>query len=175
MGEKEFAQKIKNALEKKFKDYTILTDANLLYKVIVDENMNFSPANPEEPKRGNLAFQIDLLIKKGNLPLVAIETKYDNFSTHDVLIYSTKALKHKGIYPYLRYGFVVRNASVITNKFFTHNQGFDFALVVNEDSDLKSLISVIEKQLENAEDFLEILKEKNKVKLFSLNMEIMWK
>jgi len=49
------------------------------------------------------------------LPFVVIETKYGSFSTHDVLIYSTKALKHKEIYPYIRYGFVVGGIDEIYN------------------------------------------------------------
>jgi hypothetical protein len=84
---------------------------NLLYKVILDGNLEYRPKNPNNPKRGSLAFQTDLLISyrknKRNIPIVAIETKFDSLSTHDILTYSAKAQKHKEIYPYLRYGLVI--------------------------------------------------------------------
>jgi len=71
---------------------------------MIDENLNFVPVSPQAPKRGILAFQTDLLIAKNSIPLAVIETKYGGFSTHDVLVYSVKAQKHKETYPYLRYG-----------------------------------------------------------------------
>ena len=49
-------------------------------------------------------------------------------TTHDVLIYSTKARKHKQIYPYLRYGLVIGNEEKVPGKFFTHNEGLDFCV-----------------------------------------------
>ena len=49
-------------------------------------------------------------------------------STHDVLTYSAKATRHKQVYPYLRYGFVIGKAKVLPGRFFTHNSGMDFAV-----------------------------------------------
>ena len=74
---------------------------NLLYKLFIDARGKLSPSNFDNPKRGQLAFQIDILIKKksNNVPLVVIEIKYGGFYTHQVLIYSTKALKYKEVYP----------------------------------------------------------------------------
>ncbi|MBC7081821.1 MAG: hypothetical protein H5T44_06250 [Thermoplasmatales archaeon] len=65
--------------------------------MIVNEDLKFEL--PQKPKRGRLAFQNDILIKKGDLPLVVIEAKYNSLTTHDILVYSTKALKHKEVYP----------------------------------------------------------------------------
>jgi len=91
--------------------------------VIINENFKFEPNKPRKPKRGSYAFQTDLLIirKNNKLPLVVLETKYGGFSTHDVLTYSSKAQKHKEVYPYLRYGLVVGGTDKITNNFFIHN------------------------------------------------------
>jgi len=68
----------------------------------------------------------------GILPLVIIETKYGGFHTHDVITYSTKALKHKEVYFYVRYGLVVGGENIIHNKFFVHNVGFDFAIAIDD-------------------------------------------
>jgi len=49
-------------------------------------------------------------------------------TTHDVLTYSTKAEKHKTIYPYLRYGLVLSGDKYVPKRFFTHNEGLDFCM-----------------------------------------------
>ncbi len=100
--------------------YEVKIDENLIYRVIINEKLKFEPNEPRTRRRGSYAFQTDLLIirKDTRFPLVVIETKYNGFSTHDVLTYSTKAQKHKEIYPYLRYGLVVGGINKITNKFF---------------------------------------------------------
>lgn len=104
MNETEFRQKLKNSLEGGLgNDYILKENMNLIYKVIIGENLEYKPNDPKNPRRGGYAFQTDLAIvkRKSNLPLVIIETKYGDFSSHDVLTYSTKALKHKEIYPYI--------------------------------------------------------------------------
>jgi hypothetical protein len=47
-------------------------------------------------------------------------------TTHDVLTYSTKARRHKQVYPYLRYGLISSVERVVPRRFFTHNEGLDF-------------------------------------------------
>ena len=56
-----------------------------------------------------------------------MEFKTD-ITTHDVLTYSTKARKHKQVYPYLRYGLVIGSVERIPRRFFTHNEGLDFCV-----------------------------------------------
>ena len=177
MSETEFKLELKEKLEKKLgNDYSIKKNENLIYKVIVDKNLQYQPNDPKNPKRGKYAFQTDLLIvkKEYNLPLVVIETKYEGFSTHDVLTYSTKALKHKEIYPYIRYGFIVGKRDKVDNKFFTHNVGFDFAVSLDkiDEVNVERLYIIIKKQLESAEQFLDIILGKKRVKEFNSIIEI---
>ena len=109
------------------------------------------------------------------LPLVVIETKYGGFSTHDVLTYSTKAQKHKEIYPHLRYGLVVGGEKKIHNRFFTHNIGFDFAYALNSvdnGDSIEELAKIIKQQIENAYLLLDILKNKNQTKKFNTIIKI---
>ena len=172
MNETQFTEILEKCLKKELKGYEVKRNENLIYKVIVNENMQFNPKNPKKPKRGNLSFQTDLMIKKNDLPLVVIETKFGGFSTHDVLTYSTKALKHKEVYPYLRYGFVVGGVKIIQNRFFTHNLGFDFAIAIEDINNLRSFLDLVKRQIKNSEMLLKIMKEKNKTKLFSSNLVV---
>jgi len=164
-------------LKKNLPQYNIKTKENLLYKMIIDSEGKLQPKSYKNPKRGQYAFQIDVLIRnKDNMPLVAIETKSGGFSTHDVLTYSTKAVKHKEIYPYLRYGFIVGEKSKIDRKFFIHNLGFDFVIAVkNLEHDLDKLVEIVMKQIEAAEQISKILEKKeNQPSLYATNVELKW-
>jgi hypothetical protein len=179
MNEAKFKEKLQERLREKLRDPEVKVEKNknLIYKVLVNENFEFEPNTPRKPKRGSYAFQTDLLItsKDGSLPLVVIETKYGGFSTHDVLTYSTKAQKHKEIYPYLRYGLVVGGENKIYNRFFTHNIGFDFAYALesvdNSDS-IKDLAEILKCQIKNARSLLGILRNKNQTKKFNTIIKI---
>jgi hypothetical protein len=173
--------KFKQILERKIQGelgnngYEVKRDENLIYKVVINENLQFEPNAPNNPRRGGYAFQTDLLIKKDNkLPLVVIETKFGGFSTHDVLTYSSKAQKHKEIYPYLRYGLVVGGINVIQNRFFTHNIGFDFAFALKEinNNSLNELVKMIKEQINNAELILNILRNRNQTRSFNTQIKI---
>jgi len=180
MNETEFKEKLQEKLQEKLEKAGVKVERNknLIYKVIVNEELVFEPNTPKEPKRGSYAFQTDLLVtEEGNnpLPLVVIETKYGGFSTHDILTYSTKAQKHKEIYPYLRYGLVVGGENKIHNRFFTHNAGFDFAYALNSvdnGDSIEELAKIIKQQIENAYLLLDILKNKNQTKKFNTIIEI---
>ena len=90
------------------------------------------------------------------------------------MTYSTKAQKHKEIYPYLRYGLVVGGINKITNKFFIHNIGFDFAIALektNKDT-IEELIKIVKCQIKNAESILGIFKYKNQTKSFNTQITI---
>lgn len=106
----------------------------LLYQVTVNNKLEVK-VNPRDPKRGQSAFQTDLCVfekysSKSEdiyIPRVVLEFK-SGLSTHDVIIYSVKARKHKQIYPYLRYGIIIGNEHKVPGKFFTHNESLDFCV-----------------------------------------------
>ena len=110
---------------------TIQRGANLLYQVTVDNRLELN-VNPKRPKRGRSAFQTDLCVFEKietdtRIPRIVLEFK-TSITTHDVLIYNTKARKHKQVYPYLRYGLVIGSESTIPGRFFTHNESLDFCV-----------------------------------------------
>jgi len=128
----------------------------------------------------NIRVKYEELIKKFKeelflLPLVVIEIKYGDFDTHNILAYSEKALKHKEIYPYLRYGSVIGNIEKIPNKFFKHNKGLDFAYSlkdINDDKSIKELVEIIKQQVDSARSILDIINSDKKIKKFNTIVEI---
>ncbi len=103
----------------------------LLYKVAVNDRLELT-VEPKEPKRGQSAFQTDLCVfervdENTEIPRVVIEFK-SGITIHDVLTYSTKAGKHKQVYPYLRYGLLISKLEKIPSRVFTHNEFLDFVV-----------------------------------------------
>ena len=163
MNEKDFALQIKDFLEKELNDkYLVHSGKSLLYKLEIDTNGQLKPKDIFNPTRGQYAFETDILIesKKLNIPLVVVELKFGGFSTHDIITYSAKASKHKDIYPYLRYGFIVGDSEFITGKFLTHNQAVDFSMTIKDfASDKLDFLALIKRQVDNAEKLIDALKD----------------
>jgi hypothetical protein len=175
--EREFTSLMKTELENNLPDYFVTSGESLIYKFLVDAQGQLHPKNVQYPKRGQLAFQTDLMIKKKlrvvtleGVPLVVIEVKFGRFTTHDVLTYSAKAMRHKEIYPYLRYGLVIRGVKKIDKRFFTHNSGFDFAIAVEETENLSEVTRIIRQQAQDAENMLKVFEGKE-VKQYVSNIE----
>jgi hypothetical protein len=138
------------------KPFRVTRGAPLLYEIRVDNNLEVvSQAQVRKPKRGVSAFQTDLCIFEDksdevSIPRVVIEFK-TGITTHDVLTYSAKAVKHKQIYPYLRYGVLASSEKTIPGRVFTHNAGLDFFAAVAglQDDELKAfLASLLKTEIE---------------------------
>lgn len=174
MDETQFRDTLHELLRERLHGYNVMKGENLLYKLMIDSQGKLQPG-PEtlaDPKRGQLAFQTDILIKNDKVPLVVVELKVGGFSTHDVLTYSTKAIKHKEVYPYLRYGLVISGKKKIDKRFFTHNTGFDFAMAIGNTKDnVEELVEIIKEQLRTSECMLEILENKE-IRKFVSRVEI---
>lgn len=158
-----------------FPGYLVEVGENLLYALTVDPNGNLIPELANQgygvlgAKPRLHAFQTDILIRTTKAPRVVLELKWGTgpcdegdaggrgFSTHDVLTYSAKARRHKEVYPYLRYGFVVGNAFHLGQKFFAHGSAFDFGAAIRygdgclELEDLVALRQIVVQQLEVSE------------------------
>ena len=103
--------------------------ANLYYEMPLNRRLELSNSDTKNPKRGSSAFQTDICVFEEidgiEFPRIVIEFK-ERITTHDILTYSTKAGKHKQIYPCLRYGILASEVSFIPKRFFTHNENIDF-------------------------------------------------
>lgn len=152
----EIAQRVaENILSKPFR---VKRGAPLLYEIRVNNNLQvMSDEQVRKPKRGASAFQTDLCIFEDksdeiSIPRVVIEFK-TSITTHDILTYSAKAVKHKQIYPYLRYGLLASNEKTVPGRVFTHNEGLDFFAAVADlpELDLPAfLTSLLQAEIETS-------------------------
>jgi hypothetical protein len=105
--------------------------ANLFYELFLNQKLELAVHDLKFPKRGTSAFQTDICIFEKideiEFPRVAIEFK-ESITTHDILTYSSKAGKHKQIYPCLRYGLLAGAIDSIPSRFFIHNENLDFCI-----------------------------------------------
>ncbi len=175
MSENQFRDKVCTILQSNLPRNRIKTRAKLLYRLIVDGNGNLRPEDYRNPRRSELsAFETDILVSDegASVPLVVIETKYGGLNTDNLLAYSAKAVKHKEVYPYLRYGLFVGDRDGIEEKFFVHNIAFDFALAVeNIDSDSPEMIKLVKKQIHAAESLLGV-DRMSRIRKYSTTLEL---
>ena len=152
---------------------------SLLYRVTVNNRLKMT-VDPHDPKRGYSAFQTDLCVfetvgsKSVKIPRVVMEFK-QRLSTHDVLTYSAKAICHKQVYPYLRYGFVIGTAEFLPGRFFTHNSGMDFAVAAAlfDHSRLHQLFAeLLEKEVAASRRLEQITFGDGKIHLFRSEVEV---
>ena len=162
--EKRFTLDLQKLLQESLSSaYAVRVGKSLLYKLEVDVDGQLRP-KPEDlrsPKRGQFAFETDILIERADpaIPLVVVELKFGGFSTHDIITYSSKATRHKEIYPYLRYGFIVGGSDALSKKFLTHNQGVDFAMSIPDITMAGSkLVDLIKRQIGNAETLVDMMR-----------------
>lgn len=161
-------------LRGKFANYVVKPHENILYEILVDENLHFDPPDARSPLRGVGAFQTDVLVARSEepqTPLVVIEVTA-NLTTDKILTTTAKAAKHKSVYPYLRYGmaFAFENSPVIPGRFFTHNSVLDFAISMeapdgNRLPDCDKLVVIVERQIAVAEYLIKLMNGSNRVLL----------
>lgn len=157
--------------------FIIKRGSSLLYQITVDNKLDIV-VNPKKPKRGQSAFETDLCIfEKVNgdieIPRVVLEFK-KGLSTHDVLIYSSKASKHKEIYPYLRYGLIIGNENKVPGKYFTHNRALDFCVAAKsyKENDLESMLSkLFKEEIASSRKLESIVFERLETKMFRNNIQ----
>lgn len=101
--------------------------------------LKISPRQPLRYAAGtkrHTLYDVDVLVSEHSaqdtetIPRVAIELKAGRLHTHDLIIYSDKAMAHRWIYGHLRYGLFVVGAKTggISAKWLWHGHGFDFML-----------------------------------------------
>jgi hypothetical protein len=120
------------------------------------------------------AFETDLCVIEieGQYPRVVMEFK-TSITTHDILVYSSKAKKHKQIYPLLRYGLVIERDRNIPERFFTHNEALDFCVALGDVKDntnklIQFFKELLDSEIAAADKIAKISSGKTKVSSFSL-------
>ena len=155
-------------------DYQVHQGASLLYRIEIDSFGKASNDGQDVPRRGQYAFQTDILVTRAKTPLVVVELKAGSFSSHDVITYSWKAQRHKQVYPYLRYGFAVVGLEALGRRFMTHNEGFDFAAAILDLAGIETqLIPIVRRQIRSAERIIELSRHSRiKLRRYEQNIEI---
>ena len=99
-----------------------------------------SYANGDNPKPNVYRYQTnqyetDLIILERESeglwkPRVIVEAKKRSVTTHDAITYSQKALSHKTVHPYLRYGIMLgdRQHYPLPGRLYRHGAHFDFMI-----------------------------------------------
>lgn len=79
------------------------------------------------------SYQTDLLVSEklendSWIPRLVIEAKINSVTTHDAITYSQKAVAHKAVHPYLRYGIILgyRKDFHLPARLVRHGTYFDF-------------------------------------------------
>lgn len=127
------------------RENVIVSDCfNLYYALSIDGEgrVTTEKGDAGSIRRGSLsAFQVDLAVYdppaagRQVVPRVVLELKTGGVTTHDLMLYSTKASRHKDVYPYLRYGLVaLGEKSRVHPKVLRHGALFDFMVIVSQPS-----------------------------------------
>ena len=78
------------------------------------------------------SFETDMVVYEKaegkNIPRVIIESKVGTVTTHDAITYSHKAMYHKNVIPFVRYGIMLgaRETYPLPGRLFRHGTNFDF-------------------------------------------------
>jgi len=180
MSEKVWVQSIIPAIEKglkkKYKGIFIQEAFKLPYAY---EVKSYTGDEPEE--KINTKFETDVLIGEYNdngtwIPRVIIEAKLESVTTHDAITYSQKAMAHKNVHPYLRYGIIVGKILNIPGRLIRHGQNFDFMLAVEDykpsPARLNAIVKLLLEEVEasrNLENMIYDSRSKAKAELMVLH------
>ncbi len=143
----------------------------LTYALEIDEYLDDELNQKNSKSRG---YQTDLLIydqtETGSwIPRLVIECKYGGISTHDILTYSAKAVTHKQIHPYLRYGILIGNhGKPLDIKVAWHGMYFDFAMVWTgeeaTDSELNDFMDIVMQEVKSSRVLQTLIQDRSKKK-----------
>lgn len=179
MNEKEWVQSIIPAIEKglkmKYNEIFIQEAFKLPYAY---EVKSYTEKEPNEPVCSR--FETDILIgemKDGTwIPRVIIEAKLESVTTHDAITYSQKAMAHKNVHPYLRYGIIIGKIPNIPGRLIRHGQNFDFMLAVEgykpSPARLNTIVELLQDEVETSrriENMIYDSRSKSKAELMVLH------
>jgi len=167
MTEKEWMEDVKERLEQEesFSKNNILftTGRRVPYSF---EVLNYKDDEPEG--KNIIRYATDLLVfqKIDNekwKPRIIIEGKINSVTTHDAITYSQKALSHKNVHPYLRYGILIGNQKhySLPGRLFRHGAYFDFMLSWKAfkptEDEWKDFLKIINSEIDYSRQLEEIL------------------
>ena len=113
------------------------------------------------------SFETDMVIyekiDEKIIPRVIVESKVGTVTTHDAITYSHKAMYHKNVIPFVRYGIMLgaRETYPLPGRLFRHGTNFDFlfSFVDYEPSEkeVASFVDMLKKEITYSRQIEEIL------------------
>ena len=129
-------------------------------------------------------FETDMVVyeKKGAkiIPRVIVESKVGTVTTHDAITYSQKAMYHKNVIPFVRYGIMLgaRETYPLPGRLFRHGTNFDFLFsfvdYIPTIKEKNAFVDVIKKEIEYSQKIEEILmnsRSRNRKRYYMLQKE----
>jgi len=139
----------------------------------------------QEVSTHSTLFETDMMIyeERGEkrIPRVIVEAKFGSVTTHDAITYSNKAMYHKQVMPYLRYGIMLgdRGTYPLPGRLFRHGTHFDFLFSFSQsepsDKEIQAFIEMIRKEIHYSQQWEEILtnnRRKNRKHYYLLQKEL---
>ena len=129
-------------------------------------------------------FETDMVVyeKRGEkvIPRVIVESKVGTVTTHDAITYSQKAMYHKNVIPFVRYGIMLgaRETYPLPGRLFRHGTHFDFLFSfvdykpTTKEND--TFVEMIKKEIEYSRQIEEILtnsRSRNRKRYYMLQKE----
>lgn len=167
LSETQWAESVKDLvgakLARRDRSLSLLQGAGLTY---AHEVLDYKDTSPSHHK--GFSCETDLLVVENISdgmwkPRVVIECKFMKVTTHDAITYSEKALSHKRVHPYLRYGILIGNRRhyPLPGRLFRHGLYFDFMLSWTSESpsskELKNLLVILLDEVEASRNLEEML------------------
>ena len=130
------------------------------------------------------SFETDMVVyEKTNgkiIPRVIIESKIGTVTTHDAITYSHKAMYHKNVIPFVRYGIMLgdRETYPLPGRLFRHGTNFDFLFsfvdYIPSEKETLSFVDMIKREITYSRQFEEILsnsRSRSRKRYFMLQKE----
>ena len=130
------------------------------------------------------SFETDMVIyEKYNdriVPRVIIESKVGTVSTHDAITYSHKAMYHKNVIPFVRYGIMLgaRETYPLPGRLFRHGTNFDFLFsfvdYLPSEKEVSTFVEMVKKEITYSRQIEEILtnsRSRNRKRYYMLQKE----
>lgn len=113
------------------------------------------------------SFETDMVLyeKIGEkiIPRVIVESKVGTVTTHDAITYSHKAMYHKNVIPFVRYGIMLgaRENYPLPGRLFRHGTNFDFLFsfvdYVPSEKEFTTFIDMLKREIVYSRQIAEIL------------------
>ena len=140
--------------------------------------------NVDEESLCETAFETDLVVYEKNngkiIPRVIIESKVGTVTTHDAITYSHKAMYHKNVIPFVRYGIMLgaREKYPLPGRLFRHGTNFDFLFSFVDyqptEKEMDMFIQMLKKEIGYSHRIEEILfnsRSRNRKRYYMLQKE----